>query len=44
MGAFLDAYLRDDGEQYFDVLDHPSMAPTSLFIEKKGYSGFMSNL
>ncbi|CAO2820020.1 unnamed protein product [Amaranthus hypochondriacus] len=42
MVAFLDAYFRGDGEEYFYVLDHPSLAPTTLFVENKGYSRFVS--
>ncbi|XP_010669257.2 chlorophyllase type 0 [Beta vulgaris subsp. vulgaris] len=36
MVAFLDAYFRDEKQQFFTLMANPSLAPTKLSVEKKG--------
>nr|Q9LE89.1 RecName: Full=Chlorophyllase type 0; AltName: Full=CaCLH0; AltName: Full=Chlorophyll-chlorophyllido hydrolase 0; Short=Chlase 0; Flags: Precursor [Chenopodium album]AAF27045.1 CaCLH [Chenopodium album]BAA93635.1 chlorophyllase [Chenopodium album] len=38
MVAFLNAYFRDDGRQYYAIIANRSLAPTNLFAEKKGFN------
>uniref|UniRef100_A0A803LQX1 Chlorophyllase n=1 Tax=Chenopodium quinoa TaxID=63459 RepID=A0A803LQX1_CHEQI len=38
MVAFLNAYFRDDGRQYYAIIANTSLAPTNLFAEKKGFN------
>lgn len=44
MVAFLQAYFRDDGAQYFAIMDDPKLAPTQLFVQYKGNLGPSSAL
>ncbi|KAL2902373.1 Chlorophyllase type 0 [Bienertia sinuspersici] len=40
MVAFLDTYFKGEKAEYFALMDNPSLAPTSLIVEKKGNIGF----